>query len=220
MSYSYSEENYLKTIYHLQMQDHTVSTNAVANALQTSAASVTDMLKKLHSKKLLHYKPYHGFSLSADGRKAALFIVRRHRLWEAFLAEKLQFSWDEVHEVAEELEHVNHKKLIERLDAFLGYPQFDPHGDPIPDGKGKIKHLDAKPINELPVGFTGTITMVSLQTKELLEELAQRQLQVGSVVELLSRSRFDGSMMLKVAKKEILITKEMASHLLVKKKAI
>lgn len=213
-----SEENYLKTIYHLQMQHDTVATNAVAQALATSAASVTDMMKKLHAKGLLHYKKYHGFSLSAEGRKAALFIIRRHRLWEAFLAQKLQFAWDEVHEIAEELEHISHKKLIERLDAFLGYPQFDPHGDPIPDGKGRLQHSDARKLSEVAVPFAGTISMVALQTKALLEELAARQLQVGTAIEVQSRSKFDGSLTLKVRKKEILITEEMASHLLVKKR--
>ena len=116
-----------------------MTTNELANELKTKPASVTDMMKKLKTKKLLHYQPYQGFRLSSEGNKVALGIIRRHRLWEFFLAEKLKFSWDEVHEVAEDLEHVSSKKLIDKLDEFLGFPRFDPHGDPIPDANGKIE---------------------------------------------------------------------------------
>ena len=133
LNYSTSEENYIKAIFHLQRQDNTVTTNELANELKT------DMMKKLKIKKLLHYEPYQGFRLSIEGYKVALGIVRRHRLWEYFLAEKLKFTWDEVHEVAEDLEHVSNKKLIDKLDEFLGFPRVDPHGDPIPDAHGKIE---------------------------------------------------------------------------------
>ena len=139
LNYSTSEENYIKAIFHLQRQDGTVTTNELANELKTKPASVTDMMKKLKVKKLLHYQPYQGFRLSSEGNKVALGIIRRHRLWEYFLAEKLKFSWDEVHEVAEDLEHVSNKKLIDKLDEFLGFPRVDPHGDPIPDANGKIE---------------------------------------------------------------------------------
>ena len=139
MNYSISEENYIKTIFHLQKKEGTVTTNELAKELKTSPASVTDMMKKLKAKKLLNYQPYQGFRLTADGSKVALGIIRRHRLWEFFLAEKLKFTWDEVHEVAEELEHVSNKKLIDKLDAYLGFPKKDPHGDPIPDASGKIE---------------------------------------------------------------------------------
>src|SRR5690242_15745655 len=130
LNYSTSEENYIKTIYRLQRQDGTVGTNEVAQELKTKPASVTDMMKKLKGKKLLNYQPYQGFRLTGEGSKVALGIIRRHRLWEFFLAEKLKFSWDEVHEVAEDLEHVTNKKLIDKLDEFLGFPRVDPHGDP------------------------------------------------------------------------------------------
>src|SRR6476646_10458217 len=139
LNYSTSEENYIKAIYHLQNGPNSVSTNAVAEKLSTKPASVTDMMKKLKTKKLLHYQPYQGFRLTTEGSKVALGIIRRHRLWEYFLAEKLNFTWDEVHEVAEDLEHVSNKKLIDKLDAFLGFPRIDPHGDPIPDANGKIE---------------------------------------------------------------------------------
>jgi DtxR family Mn-dependent transcriptional regulator len=136
--YSISEENYIKAIFHLQKQTAQVSTQELSGALQTKPASVTDMLKRLKTKKLLNYKPYYGFRLSAEGNRVALSIIRKHRLWEFFLAEKLDFSWDEVHEVAEQLEHVSSAKLIDKLDAYLGFPKFDPHGDPIPDQHGNF----------------------------------------------------------------------------------
>jgi DtxR family Mn-dependent transcriptional regulator len=138
MSFSITEENYIKAIFHLQQGDGNVSTNELAAELHTKPASVTDMLKKLKAKKLLSYEKYKGVRFSAEGKKLALGIVRKHRLWEYFLVDTLQFGWDEVHEVAEELEHISSKKLVEKLDAFLGHPRFDPHGDPIPDSHGKM----------------------------------------------------------------------------------
>ncbi len=134
-----AEENYIKSIYHLQQSAGYVTTNELAAMLGARPASITDMLKKLKSKKLLQYEPYKEFCLSALGKKIALGIVRKHRLWEYFLVEKLQFGWDEVHEVAEELEHIGSEKLVEKLEAFLNYPRFDPHGDPIPDSNGKMR---------------------------------------------------------------------------------
>src|SRR3954452_22917139 len=127
MKFSTSEENYIKAIYHLQKSANLVTTNELASELNTKAASVTDMLKKLKTKKLLHYEPYQGFALSNEGKKVALGIIRKHRLWEYFLVHKLQFGWDEVHSIAEELEHVQSTLLIEKLDAYLSYPKFDPH---------------------------------------------------------------------------------------------
>ncbi len=132
MKYSVSRENYLKAIFHLQLEQGMVTTNALAAALQTRAASVTDMLKKLKEQKLLIYERYKGFKLSPEGRKVAIQVIRKHRLWEYFLVEKLGFGWDEVHEIAEDLEHISSRKLIDRLDDFLGNPEKDPHGDPIP----------------------------------------------------------------------------------------
>ena len=146
---STTEENYIKTIYHLQQTDGNVSTNEVADMLHTKAASVTDMLKKLNAKKIVNYEKYQGFTLSDKGKKIALGIVRKHRLWEYFLVEKLQFGWDEVHEVAEELEHISSLKLVERLDAFLEHPKFDPHGDPIPDKHGRMPESAYKNLSEI-----------------------------------------------------------------------
>jgi DtxR family Mn-dependent transcriptional regulator len=140
-----SEENYLKVIYHVSLvAPKGVSTNAIAGMLDTKASSVTDMLKKLADKNLVSYQKYQGVTLTDEGLHKAKMIVRKHRLWEVFLVEKLQFSWDEVHEIAEELEHIQSEPLIDKLDAFLGFPSVDPHGDPIPDANGAIKNVDKK----------------------------------------------------------------------------
>ena len=140
---TFSEENYLKTIYHLTTaSDAEVSTNAIAEKMETKASSVTDMLKKLAEKGLINYKKYQGVSLTQDGKLAAKMSVRKHRLWEVFLVEKLGFSWDEVHDIAEQLEHIKSEKLINKLDDFLDNPTEDPHGDPIPDREGRIIKIE------------------------------------------------------------------------------
>src|SRR6476660_10247472 len=167
LNYSTSEENYIKTIYHLQKGQNTVSTNALAEKLSTKPASVTDMMKKLKAKKLLLYQPYQGFKLSQEGKKVALDVIRRHRLWEYFLAEKLKFNWDEVHAVAEDLEHVSSKKLIDKLDEFLGFPRFDPHGDPIPDSSGRIETSKQVCLQDLPVNKSAIVCHVSDQSSEM-----------------------------------------------------
>src|SRR5215213_2659158 len=161
MKYSASKENYLKAIFHLQSQDGVVTTNELAEELQTRAASVTDMLKKLKDQKLLMYEKYKGFRLSPEGRKVAIQIIRKHRLWEHFLVEKLQFGWDEVHEIAEELEHISSKKLIDRLDEYLGFPKWDPHGDPIPDSNGKFERVEQVSLLDLPVNQWAEISGVT-----------------------------------------------------------
>lgn len=196
-NFSIAEENYIKSIYHLQQATGEVNTNALANHLNTKAASVTDMLKKLQAKNLLNYLPYKGFKLSREGNKAAVMIIRRHRLWEFFLVDKLHFSWDEIHEVAEELEHIRSKKLIDRLDEFLGYPKFDPHGDPIPDSSGKIDELKQLPLANLPVNKQAVITSVVNQSNELLSFLSSRNIAIGTVLEVKDKLPFDNSVEIK-----------------------
>jgi DtxR family Mn-dependent transcriptional regulator len=149
---TYSEENYLKAIYHLsQLQKKGVSTNAIAKLIDSKASSVTDMIKKLADKNLVFYERYQGVSLTTQGVYAAKMLVRKHRLWEVFLVETLDFSWDEVHEIAEELEHIKSEKLINKLDSFLGYPSVDPHGDPIPDAQGMIKNVEKKLLSDAEI---------------------------------------------------------------------
>ncbi|HEY0042699.1 MAG TPA: metal-dependent transcriptional regulator [Flavisolibacter sp.] len=216
MNYSVSEENYLKAIYHLQEDGGTVSTNALAEKLQTKAASVTDMMKKLSAKGLLNYTPYYGFSLSQEGKKIAVAVVRRHRLWEYFLADRLKFNWKEVHSIAEELEHVSSKKLIDKLDEYLGFPQTDPHGDPIPDSKGRILLSQATPLIDLPLHQPAEIMQVTNQSDEILEHLKEKQLSIGTILEVKKLYSFDQSLEIKRKNKMITITKELAKSLLVK----
>lgn len=217
MNFSNSEENYLKAIYHLQADKEKVSTSALAQQLNTKPASITDMMKKLNAKGLLHYKPYYGFTLSAEGRKAALTIIRRHRLWEFFLAQKLGFKWNEVHEVAEELEHVSSKKLIEKLDAYLGYPQFDPHGDPIPDTKGRVKKVDQVALTKLPLNQPAVVQHISNQSTDVLDYLHQKNIGIGTRLEIKKRHAFDGSLEVKINKTLVTITPALSKYLFVKK---
>lgn len=214
---SVAEENYIKAIYHLQQVDANVTTNEVANTLQTKAASVTDMLKKLKTKKILNYEKYKGFTLSPEGKKIALAIIRKHRLWEYFLVEKLQFGWDEVHEVAEELEHISSKKLIDKLDAFLGNPKFDPHGDPIPDGNGKLPIQTQINLTDLPVNKEATISAVGSQSKELLHLLQHKKITIGTKLQVRKKFTFDNSIEIKLNRQNpFTISQQLAQTLFVK----
>ena len=198
MKYSSSKENYLKAIFHLQEEGGIVTTNALANELQTRAASVTDMLKKLKTQKLLLYEKYKGFKLSNEGKKVALQIIRKHRLWEYFLVEKLRFGWEEVHEMAEELEHISSKKLVDRLDEFLGFPKTDPHGDPIPDGSGKISMKQQVSLLDLPLNVSAEVSNISDQSTEMLELLKHKSISIGTKLEVKKRFAFDNSIELKL----------------------
>ena len=191
--YTVSEENYIKSIYHLQQHAGNVTTNELADKLHTKPASVTDMLKKLQAKKLLEYQKYYGVRLTPDGRKLALNVIRRHRLWENFLVNHLHFGWDEVHEIAEQLEHVQSASLADKLDAFMDFPRFDPHGDPIPDSKGKMEMLKQINLPQLPIGQTARICAVGSQHTELLEMLRKKNLQIGTDIKITQRYNFDNS---------------------------
>lgn len=216
MNTTVSEENYLKAIFHLQQLNSKVSTNRLAEQLDTRPASVTDMMKKLQAKKLLHYKPYYGFSLSAEGKKVALMVIRRHRLWEYFLAEKLKFGWDEVHSIAEELEHVRHKKLVDRLDEFLGQPAFDPHGDPIPDAKGRIRPVKQTPLTELPPLQPAEVCRVTNQSSALLELLEHKNIRIGTRVEVKKYFPFDHSFEIKTKTGLVQISEQLAQNIFVR----
>jgi len=198
VKYSASKENYLKSIYHLQHNSEAVSTNALAQALQTKPASVTDMLKKLTAQKLLQYEKYRGVKLTSEGRKVAVQIIRKHRLWEYFLVKKLQFGWEEVHDIAEELEHISSKKLIDRLDAFLDFPQSDPHGDPIPDSSGKVPSIHLLTLANLPVNTVAEISSIGNQSVDMMELLKHKNIRIGSNVEITKKFSFDQSMEIKI----------------------
>ena len=215
MNFSVSEENYLKAIYHLQEAGGKVNTNALAEKLNAKAASITDMMKKLSSKGLLDYTPYYGFSLSSEGKKAAIFIIRRHRLWELFLSQKLGFSWEEVHQLAEELEHVSNKKLTDRLDEFLGFPSYDPHGDPIPDSKGKINVRNNISLLDLPKNQTAGVCQVTNQSPEMLELLKHKNIGIGTKLEVRKHFPFDQSIELKIKTKTVTISEQLAKNIFV-----
>ncbi len=216
LNYTTSEENYIKAIYHLQKVDGMVTTNELAAELQTKPASITDMMKKLKAKKLLNYQPYQGFRLTADGIKVAIGIIRRHRLWEFFLAEKLKFTWDEVHEVAEDLEHVSNKKLIDKLDEYLGFPRVDPHGDPIPDANGKIEISKKICITELPLNTISAVVSVSDHSSEILELLEHKKISINTKVEVKKKFEFDNSMEIKINRQPaITISEQLAKNIFV-----
>ena len=208
-----TEENYIKAIYHLQHIYDKVSTTLLADEMNTRPASVTDMLKKLEVKKMLHYRKYKGFSLTEQGNKTALNVVRKHRLWEYFLVNQLGFEWDEVHSMAEELEHISSNELTMRLDNFLGNPAFDPHGDPIPDNKGKIKFIKQESLAELSLKQIATVTSVKNQSSEMLDLLNHFKIGLGTKLKVTKRFDFDGSVEIKVDKlAAIIISKQVAQN--------
>ncbi|WP_424492907.1 metal-dependent transcriptional regulator [Salinimicrobium sp. GXAS 041] len=212
--FSLSEENYLKAIFHLeQAYKKGVSTNALAEGMETKASSVTDMVKKLSDKNLVKYKRYQGVKLSELGKKAAVEIIRKHRLWEVFLVEKLNFSWDEVHEVAEQLEHIRSDKLIQELDRFLDFPSRDPHGDPIPTAEGKFTVSNQRILAELDKGEAGVCVGVKDSSAEFLQYLDKHEISLGQKILVLEKEEFDQSMLIEVGEKKIKISLEVSENL-------
>ena len=212
--FSLSEENYLKSIYHLQAtSEKGISTNAIAKKLDTKPSSVTDMIKKLADKEVLIYRKYQGVVLTFLGEKTAVEIIRKHRLWEVFLVDKLNFSWDEVHEVAEQLEHIQSPKLIDKLDVFLGFPKNDPHGDPIPDKNGNFQKRKKKLLSSLADNQSGICVGVNDSSSEFLKYLDKYQIFLGQQISVLSREPFDGSQTIVVDQKEITISHKISSNI-------
>jgi DtxR family Mn-dependent transcriptional regulator len=213
---SYSEENYLKTIFLLSQKTvGVVQTNTIAEHIGIKPASVTDMLKKLAEKKLIDYIKYKGVTLTETGKRTAVGIIRKHRLWEVFLVDTLHFKWDEVHEIAEELEHINSEILIDRLDQFLGKPRTDPHGDPIPDEDGNFETVKLIKLNQLHIGRTGIIVGVSEHSSAYLKHLENLGLTLGKEIEILEITDFDGSVALKLANEKVNISRDVAKHILI-----
>lgn len=214
---TFSEENYLKAIYHLTTSTNAdVSTNAIAETMETKASSVTDMLKKLAEKDLVNYKRYQGVSLTEKGGLAAKMIVRKHRLWEVFLVEKLAFSWDEVHDIAEQLEHIKSEKLINKLDDFLGNPTEDPHGDPIPNAQGQILKIEKQLLSELNPNQIGICVGVKDTSSEFLKYLDKQEISLGSQIEFIDKEEFDLSLKIKVDNTILTISNKIASNIFVK----
>ncbi len=211
-----SEENYIKVIYHLSLvSPKGVNTNAIAGMLETKASSVTDMLKKLSEKDLVSYQKYQGVNLTENGLLAAKMIVRKHRLWEVFLVEKLAFNWDEVHEIAEELEHIKSEALINKLDAFLGFPTFDPHGDPIPNEKGVIQKVDKLLLSEVELNREYYCIGVKDSSSEFLKYLDKQKIALGSTFKVIEKESFDDTLTIEINSQEKIISNKIANNLYV-----
>ena len=217
MILTYAEENYLKAIVKLiQPPKNTVSTNALAAHLSTAAPSVTDMLKKLSDKHLITYERYYGASLTEEGLRLATNLVRKHRLWEVFLNQSLGMPWDEIHEIAEELEHIQSDYLIESLDKFLGNPKFDPHGDPIPNAQGKYTIRSQVPLADLQVGQTGKVVGVKDDNNTFLRHLSGKGIELGKSIHVLARDAFDQSITFSMDDHRNDMTGQTAQNILVK----
>lgn len=216
---SLTEENYLKAIFSLSnYNDERVSTNAISEEMGTSAASVSDMLKKLLDKGYVKYEKYKGVRLSSKGVKKATNVLRKHRLWETFLVKNLEFNWSEVHDIAEELEHIKSNKLINRLEKFLGYPKFDPHGDPIPSENGKFPNTNTISLDKVNVGTNGNVMGVSIDDKLFLDYLTKLNIQIGSRVHVLNKNDFDQSLTIKINNKTYQISHDVSKNILIKKR--
>ena len=214
---SFAEENYLKAIFHLSENGNkNVSTSDLAEAMKTKPASASDMIRKLSAKGYLEHEKYHGVFISKNGIEEALKIVRKHRLWEVFLVDKLQFSWDEVKDVAEQLEHIHSPLLVERLDKFLGHPRYDPHGDPIPDAQGTYEPKPKVQLSQLEINSTATLVAVNDTGSLFLKYLDKIGAYIGAQIALIDRVEYDGSVQIRIdQQQEIFISREAADNLLV-----
>lgn len=215
--HSLSEENYLKAIYNLSKEgDHKITPTLIADALGNNPASVLDMLKKLSDKKLLSYDKTKGAKLSEKGSKIAIEIVRKHRLWEVFLLEKLGYSWGEVHDIAEQLEHVHYTDLADRLDKFLGYPNYDPHGDPIPDKNGKVPVTRSQALSQISPDKKVKVVNVDDSSPDFLKYLDKQGVSLNSTIVIKEIQNFDHSLLIKLDdKKEIFLSHEASQKIFV-----
>jgi DtxR family Mn-dependent transcriptional regulator len=215
---SQSEENYLKAIYSLELEKEArISTSLIASKIRTKASSVSDMLKKLSDKELIDYEKYKGVSLTKSGKDSAVKIVRNHRIWEYFLVNKLQYTWNEVHEIAEQLEHIKSGTLIDRLDAYLKFPTLDPHGDPIPDKHGKIHKEPYLLLTALSSGDKATLIRVKDSSNMFLAYLDRNEVALNSEIKVISKESFDNSMVIKINNKQLTISHQISNNLFVQK---
>lgn len=214
---SFTVENYLKAIYKLlEKGEKSVTTTALAERMSIKAATVTDMIKRLSDKKLIHYEKYQGVTLTEKGKTIAISTIRKHRLWESFLVDKLHFRWDEVHEIAEQLEHVQSEELVNRIDKFLNYPTVDPHGDPIPNAKGIFNRTKSQLLAELTTGQKCVMLGVVDHSTDFLQYLDKVGLTIGKELKLLEIIAFDKSLQVQINRKEkVFLSAEVAKNLLV-----
>ncbi len=216
---SQTEENYLKAIYKITERDNkAASTNAIAAAMNTTAASVTDMFNRLKSKSLVHYEKAKGVTLTTEGGDLATSLIRKHRIWEVFLCEKLNYAWDECHDLAEELEHIQDTDLINRLERFLGHPRFDPHGDPIPDAEGNFTPRPQVLLSDMRVGEKGIIVGVQEHSSAFLQYLDKQKLTLGVEITLLEIFEFDDSLKLSLKQGgDVIVSSRVSQNLFLKK---
>ena len=214
---SFAEENYLKAIFHLSDGGASdVSTNALSDLMNTKPASVSDMIRKLDEKGMVTYKKYYGVNVSKKGKMMALQVIRKHRLWEVFLVEKLKFSWDEVHEVAEQLEHIRSGLLIQRLDEFLDFPKVDPHGDPIPDENGVMTVAKKTQLDKMEIGMKGKVVAVDDGDPSFLKYLDKIGIYLGAKLEVVDKITFDGSLEISVdGDRKVFISREVSQNILI-----
>ena len=213
-----SEENYLKIIYHLSQSEKTpISTNAIASKIDSKASSVTDMLKKLAEKNLVSYLKYQGVLLTQNGLSVAKMIVRKHRLWEVFLVDKLHFAWDEVHEIAEQLEHIKSDQLINKLDEFLEFPTYDPHGDPIPDRNGIIVNTEKQLLSDFELNKKCIVIGVKDSSSDFLKYLSKQKIGLGTKIIILQKEPFDNSLLIEIKKVKMLLSAKIANTIFIKK---
>ena len=219
MKISHTEENYLKAIFSItEKEQETASTNAISHQMKTSAASVTDMVKRLAKKDLVIHESHKGVKLTSKGDQVATKLIRKHRLWEVFLVEKLNFLWDEVHEIAEELEHIQSADLVERLDKFLGHPKYDPHGDPIPDEDGNFATRQQRMLSEFAIDHEGVVVGVGEHSKPFLQYLDKIGIELGSNIKVIEKFEFDDSVKILLDKnKELTVTNKVAHNLFLQK---
>lgn len=211
-----TEENYLKAIYRLsQTDDDKITPTAIAESLSVNAASVIDMIRKLTDKKLISYDKKKGVQLTSNGQRDAVLIVRKHRLWEVFLLEKLGYTWDEVHSIAEELEHISNETLADRLDAFLGFPEYDPHGDPIPKANGKVPKSYSLRLAELKPGISGIVVAVRDTSTEFLQYLGKLDIRIGTKLQLLEKIAFDQSLIIRIGDHTTTVSQKFSENILV-----
>ncbi len=214
--HSLSEENYLKAIFNLSAEDGKVTPTSIAETLGNNPASVIDMIRKLSEKELIEYNKRSGASLTSQGRKAAVSIVRKHRLWEVFLKEKLSYTWDEIHDIAEQLEHIKHPDLADRLDQFLGFPQYDPHGDPIPQANGKMAKAFRTTLADVDEGKTCQVFAVKDTSSSFLQYLQKLGISIGTKIRLVEKIAFDESMIIAIEKvAPVTVSRKFASFVLV-----
>ncbi|MHA8070949.1 metal-dependent transcriptional regulator [Aquirufa ecclesiirivi] len=217
MQLSYTEENYLKALLKVSFDSgsEAVGTNELAISLMVKPATVNDMLKKLKEKGLVDYEKYGKITLSADGKKIATYIIRKHRLWETFLYEKLEFSWDEVHDVAEQLEHIHSQKLVDKLDKFLDFPEYDPHGDPIPNRLGELKVQFKKTLSEVAVGNSCKMVAVKDNSSSFLQYVVQVGLGLNNEINVLSKQEYDAIMVIEVNGQRSSVSQKFADNIFV-----